>query len=90
MGFMRVHFTSWLRNKGDCLVMIKDNSLLEAFEREEIAAEKLSHAEALRLFEAMWRQGMALGVLPLQDPLEGIEVDIEIARILNHVPRAAR
>jgi len=26
-----------------------------------------------------------LGVLPLKEPLEGIEVDIEIARILNRV-----
>jgi hypothetical protein len=33
----------------------------------------------------MWREGMALGVLPLKDPLEGIEVDIRIARMLNDV-----
>jgi hypothetical protein len=33
----------------------------------------------------MWLEGMALGVLPLKDPLEGIEVDIRIAEMLNHV-----
>ena len=39
--------------------------------------------EALKLFEAMWQEGMDLGVLPPKDPMEGIEVDIRIARILN-------
>jgi hypothetical protein len=33
----------------------------------------------------MWEEGRKLGVLPLKDPLEGIEVDIRMARILNHV-----
>jgi hypothetical protein len=45
--------------------------------------EKLSFSKALALFEAMWKEGVALGVLPPKDPLEGIEVDIRIARILN-------
>ena len=65
--------------------MVKDAKLLAQFEEEEIRTEKLSHAQALALFEAMWREGVALGVLTLEDPLEGIEVDIRIARILNHV-----
>ena len=65
--------------------MIKDLELLENFEREELKKENLDYGSALRLFEGMWREGMALGVLPLKDPLEGIEVDIRIARILNHV-----
>ncbi len=31
----------------------------------------------------MWQEAVDLGVLPLKDPLEGIEVDIRIAKILN-------
>jgi hypothetical protein len=31
----------------------------------------------------MWNEGIALGILPLSDPMEGIEVDIRLARILN-------
>ncbi len=31
----------------------------------------------------MWELGMSLGVLPPNDPLEGIEVDIRVAEILN-------
>ena len=65
--------------------MIKDAGFLREFEREYIRNEKLTYQEALAVFEAMWREGLALGALPLKDPLEGIEVDIRIARILNHV-----
>lgn len=65
--------------------MIKDAKLLQAFEDEQIRKERPDYASALRIFEAMWREGMALGVLPPKDPLEGIEVDIRIARILNRV-----
>ncbi len=65
--------------------MIKNPELLTDFEQQEMRREKLDYISALRLFEGMWREGMALGVLPLQDPLEGIEVDIRIARMLNHV-----
>jgi hypothetical protein len=42
-----------------------------------------SFRESLQIFEAMWNEGIALGILPLSDPMEGIEVDIELARILN-------
>jgi hypothetical protein len=66
-------------------IMIKDLGLLEKFEREELKKENLDYRSALRIFEGMWLEGMALGVLPLKDPLEEIEVDIRIARMLNHV-----
>jgi hypothetical protein len=64
---------------------IKDTRLLAEFEENELRKEKPNYANALRLFEAMWKEAMLLGVLPLKDPLEGIEVDIKIARILNDV-----
>jgi len=65
--------------------MIRDAKLLHEFEKEQTRNEKLTPPEALAIFEAMWREGLTLGVLPLEDPLEGIEVDIRLARILNHV-----
>ena len=63
--------------------MIKNPDILEQFEKQRIREEKLSFEEALKIFEAMWKEGVNLGVLPPKDPLEGIEVDIRIARILN-------
>ncbi len=59
--------------------------MLAEFNDELIRKERLDYAAALRIFEAMWDEGRKLGVLPLKDPLEGIDVDIRIARILNHV-----
>jgi len=63
--------------------LIKNSDVLEQFEREMIKKEKLSFEQALNLFEALWQEGVDLGVLPPEDPLEGIDVDIQVARILN-------
>ena len=62
--------------------MIKNTDILKELEKKIIAKEKLSFLEALNLFEAMWEEGVSLGVLPPKDPLEGIDVDIRIAKIL--------
>lgn len=50
--------------------VIKDTKLLEAFEENELRKEKPDYESALCIFEAMWREGMLLGVLPLKDPQE--------------------
>jgi len=65
--------------------MVKGGKLLAEFEKAYTALEKPDYWEALKIFEAMWKEGLMLGVLPLKDPLDGIEVDIRIAKILNHV-----
>lgn len=70
-------------NRGKEESLIKNSEVLEQFEREMIKKEKLSFEQALALFEAMWQEGVDLSVLPPKNPLEGIEVDIRIARILN-------
>jgi hypothetical protein len=64
--------------------VIKASGLLEKFNRDEAKKERLEYLSALKLFEGLWRKGMSLGVLPLGDPLERIDVDIRIARMLNH------
>lgn len=67
--------------------MIIRNDALEKFEADFISGHlfggKLSRAAARKIFEGMWREAVALGVLPAEDPLEGIETDIRIARTLN-------
>lgn len=63
--------------------MVKDARLLAKFEDEQLRKERLSYSQALKIFEAMWKEAVNLGILPLKDPLEGIEKDIELARILN-------
>lgn len=64
--------------------MIKNSEMLRRFEDEFARKEgPLPFSQAARIFEAMWKEGERMGVLPAGDPLEGIEVDIRIARILN-------
>ena len=64
--------------------MIRDVHALRRFEDDLLEnGPQPSFREALRLFESMWKEGIALGILPLSNRLEGIEVDIELARILN-------
>ena len=64
--------------------MIKNPEILENFERDFIRNHgRLSHEQSRKLFVAMWKEAMMFGVFPPSDPLEGIEVDIRMARILN-------
>jgi hypothetical protein len=35
--------------------------------------------------EALYKEAVTLGVIPLKNPLEGIEVDLKIAQVINSV-----
>jgi hypothetical protein len=64
--------------------MIKHPEMFKKFEDGFIRDEgKLSFASAIKLFTYMWNEALNLGVFPPEDPLEGIEVDIRIAKTLN-------
>ncbi len=63
--------------------MIKDIEYFEKFETEFISKQEFSYEDALRIIESLWEEGMILKVLPPKDPIEGIETDIKIAKILN-------
>jgi hypothetical protein len=65
-------------------IMIKDGEVLRKFERNFISGQgRLPYEQSRKLFTAMWKEGVTLGVFPPVDPLAGVEVDIRIARILN-------
>lgn len=63
--------------------MIREPELVRRFEDEQLRKESTDHASGLAVFEALWEEARSLGVLPLADPLEGIEVDIRLAEALN-------
>lgn len=65
--------------------MIRNCDKFEEFERELIRSRKADYQENLTIFEALYREAVSLGVLPLKDPLEGLEVDIMMARVINGV-----
>ena len=69
------------------IAMITNHHLLEEMEREFLTREKLPYRKAIRLVEALWKEGVHFGTLPPPDPSEGLEVDLTIARVLNSCSR---
>lgn len=65
--------------------MLQRSPLLDEFEREHSRRTPPDYLRNLRIYEAMYEQAKAFGVLPPKDPLEGIEVKIRLAYALNHV-----
>jgi len=63
--------------------MIKNTKLLQKFEDDLQRKEIHSYADALKIFESLWDEVKTLEILPSRDPMEGIEVKIKIAKILN-------
>jgi len=65
--------------------MIKNNKLLEQFERDLKKREKADYHQNLKIYEGMYKEAVYLNAIPLKDPLDGLEVDIKIARVINSV-----
>jgi hypothetical protein len=64
--------------------MIKNSEMVKDFEDEFIKNQgKLSYGQSMKLFTAMWHEAVTLGVFPPKEPLEGIEADLKIAKVLN-------
>ena len=63
--------------------MIQDPALLNAFERSITREQPIHYRGNLLVYEAMYAEARSLGVFPLKNPLDGIEVDIRLARVIN-------
>lgn len=64
--------------------MIKNPQLLRELEDTIMKKEgRLPIDYSMRILESLWNEGVKLGVFPPKEPLEGIDVDIRIAKILN-------
>jgi len=63
--------------------MITNPALVEAFEDAQARQDAPDFFRNIRLVDALYQEARALGVFPLKDPLDGIEVDIRLARALN-------
>ena len=68
--------------------MRRDFDAVTHFEDDLARQEgRLDYGQALEIFTRLWEEGRAFGVLPPADPLEGIETDLTVARILNSCSR---
>jgi len=59
----------------------------QRFEIETLRNEKLDIKKKFKIVEALYKEAVALGVFPLKDSLEGLEVDIRIAKGINSVSK---
>jgi len=65
--------------------MVKNKTKLNKFYRLLIEQEKISHKEALSIYEALHKEAMSLGVFNSDNILEGLEVDLRIAKAINEL-----
>jgi hypothetical protein len=63
--------------------MIRDRRAFQEFEISLLKREKVDYRNNYRVFNALWKEAVALKVFPPRDPLEGIETIIKPARALN-------
>jgi hypothetical protein len=64
--------------------MVKNPLLLQKLEEQFLEEEgPLPYHRAIHILNALWQEAVTLGIFPLQDPWEGIESDLKIAKILN-------
>ncbi len=58
---------------------------LEKFEFDFIRKEKVDLLRNFYIVEALYKEAATLGIIPLKNPLDGIEVDLKIAKVVNSV-----
>ena len=69
--------------------MIKNHKRLQEFERKLLKKEKVDIMQNFRIVEALYKEAVALGIFPLKNPLEGLEIDIKIAKVVNSVSKTS-
>jgi len=63
--------------------MIRNKPKLDKFHRKLIKEENISYKKALSIYEALHNEAVSLGVFNSQNILEGLEIDLRIAKAIN-------
>ena len=63
--------------------MIRNPEMVRKFEDEQVRRNPADFHANLKVFEALWEHATKMGALPPKDPLEGLEVDLRLAKALN-------
>lgn len=66
--------------------MVRNKRKLNEFYRKLIEEEDISHKKALSIYEALHEEAVSLGVINSKNILEGLEVDLRIAKAINGLP----
>jgi len=65
--------------------MIQNRHKLDEFQRKLDAEESLSYREALAIYEMLLKEAISLGAINSENILDGLEVDLRIAKAINKV-----
>jgi len=68
--------------------MIKNNEF-KKFEMAFMKREKVDIMKNFQIVDGLYNEAVALGIFPLKNPLDGLEVDIKIARMINSVSKTS-
>ena len=63
--------------------MIRNWNKLNKFNQKLIREENLSHKKALSIYEELHKEAVSLGIINSENILEGLEVDLRIAKTVN-------
>lgn len=63
--------------------MIKNKARLNKFYKKLVERENITHRQALSIYEALHKEAVSLGIINSQNILEGLEVDLRIAKAIN-------
>ena len=66
-------------------MMIQNRNKLDEFYRRLDAKENLSYREALAIYEMLHKEAVSLGAINSKNILDGLDVDIRIAKAINKV-----
>jgi transcriptional regulator with XRE-family HTH domain len=55
------------------------------FELDFLKKEKVDIVKNFHMVEALYKEAVTFGIIPLKNPLDGIEVDLRIAKAVNSV-----
>jgi hypothetical protein len=63
--------------------MVKNCAKLREFYRKLMEKEDIPYQKALAIYESLHNEAVKLGIINSKNILEGIEVDIKIAKAIN-------
>jgi predicted RNase H-related nuclease YkuK (DUF458 family) len=70
--------------------MIVNTPKLQEFYRKLMAEEGISHEEALRIYDALHEEALAVGAISSENIWDGFEVDLRIAGAMRELERIRR
>jgi len=61
----------------------------EEFRLTFLRKDKTTISKNFKIVEALYNEAVALGVIPPKNPLDGLDVDLRIAAVINRVSKAS-